>query len=361
MKWDTDNVGSSGGARFSLALTQASAGQSNLAASKSMTFNVILVAQSGRLEYEAALFAASLRATDPAFAGRVLVAEPQPGPLWQRDPRISDPSVRDLLLKLGAEIIPFSADVFGDSYPQGNKIEALAAMPKGHPFIFFDSDTLVCGALSDLTIPFERPAASMRREDTWPKLHLYGPNRADIWTALYRHFEFDIAPTLDTAWPKNHWRRYLYFNAGWCIGPCPQAFAQTWLRISKEIRDNPPPELLGQSLDPWLDQVALPLAIHALGGGRPGPELDGLDGAVTCHWRALPLLFARESDHVVETLREVTAPHRIKKVLKAYEPFRHMIYHQRGTRIREMFDRNALPRTEREIRKRLKAKNLWSR
>ena len=33
-------------------------------------------------------------------------------------------------------------------------------------------------------------------------------------------------------------------------------------------RDDAPPELVCQSLDPWLDQVALPLVIHALGGGR---------------------------------------------------------------------------------------------
>jgi len=30
----------------------------------------------------------------------------------------------------------------------------------------------------------------------------------------------------------------------------------------------------------------------------------------------MPLLFARESDHVVDTLREVSAPNKIKKVLK---------------------------------------------
>ncbi|MEX0311982.1 MAG: hypothetical protein AB3N17_17235, partial [Tateyamaria sp.] len=52
-------------------------------------FNVALVGQAGRLGYEALLFVASLRARSPGFAGRVLVAEPQPGPLWARDPRMS--------------------------------------------------------------------------------------------------------------------------------------------------------------------------------------------------------------------------------------------------------------------------------
>ena len=37
--------------------------------------NILIVAQAGRLTYEAVLFVASLRAHAPGFAGRVLVAE----------------------------------------------------------------------------------------------------------------------------------------------------------------------------------------------------------------------------------------------------------------------------------------------
>ena len=55
-----------------------------------------------------------------------------------------------------------------------------------------------------------------------------------------------------------------------------------------------------------------------------------LDGTHTCHYRLMPLLFARESDHVVDTLREVAAPNKIKKVLKEYTPFKRMIYQERG-------------------------------
>ena len=48
------------------------------------TFDVVIVAQAGRLTYEAVLFAASLRHFAPDFKGRLIVAEPQPGPLWPR-------------------------------------------------------------------------------------------------------------------------------------------------------------------------------------------------------------------------------------------------------------------------------------
>ena len=50
-------------------------------ANRSEEFDIVIVAQAGRLTYEAVLFAASLRHSAPDFAGRLLVAEPQPGPL----------------------------------------------------------------------------------------------------------------------------------------------------------------------------------------------------------------------------------------------------------------------------------------
>lgn len=128
-----------------------------------------------------------------------------------------------------------------------------------------------------------------------------------------------------------------------------------------EIRDNPPEELVCQSLDPLLDQVALPLVIHKLGGGRNILPDGLLDGAATCHWRVLPLLYARESDRVVEVLNEVSAPNKIKKVIKQYDPIKRMIFQGRGERVRAMFDRDNLPTKEQKIRNRIKSAKLWMR
>lgn len=324
-------------------------------------FNIGFIAQAGRLQYEALLLAASLRACDPGFAGRLIALEPQPGGAWIEDPRISSDGVRQELARLEVEIVPFSATHFGTSYPHGNKIEALAAMPDGAPFLFLDSDTLVTGRLSQMTADFSRPAASMRREATWPKVNLYGPGIGDIWASLYAMFGLDLAPTLDERWPTDHWKRYLYFSAGWFLYRDPQTFGRRFLEIARAIRDTPPRELAGQVLDPWLDQIALPLVVHSLGGGRPGTDLAGLDGDVTCHWRTLPLLYARESDCVVDTLESVCAPNRIKKVLKEYEPFRRMVFQRRGHKVRALFDRKALPRNEQAIRHRIKAAGFWMR
>lgn len=331
-----------------------------MATKKPRPFNILIVAQKGRLEYEAVLFAASLRRSSPGFAGRLFVAEPQPGARWSRETRITAP-VRALLEENGATILPFESHVFGESYPQGNKLEALAALPEGEPFVFFDTDTLVTGDLAAVAFPWARPSASMRREGTWPEIEPYGPGYGEIWRSLYLKFGLDFEATLDPGQPDEYWQRYLYFNAGWFFGACPRVFGQKFLAYAQAIRDEPPETLVCQSLDPWLDQVALPLVIHALGGGRPGPELDGLDGEVTCHWRVLSLLYARESDHAVEVLEEVAAPNRIKKVLKAHEPMKRLIYQGRGHKARALFDRANLPRREQAIRNRLKAEGYWMR
>lgn len=325
-----------------------------------VSYNILAVGQAGRLQYEAVLLAASLRATNPGFAGRLFIAEPQPGPLWPEDPRIRDAETRDLLLSLGATILPFESTAFGAAYPYGNKIEALAALPD-EPFLFLDTDTLITGPLDRLQIDFTRPSASMRREGTWPQPELYGPTMTEIWQALYTRFGLDFGSSLDLAQPADYWRRFLYFNAGWFFHASARAFGQRFRDYALSIRDNPLPELACQSLNPWLDQVALPLVIHSFGGGRPGPGLAGLDGDVTCHWRTLPLLYARESDAVVQLLERITAPQPVKRVLRGHEAIRKMVYQGKGAEARALFDRDALPRREQAIRNALKREGLWLR
>lgn len=324
-------------------------------------FNILIVGQSGRLSFEAALFAASLRRFSPNFEGRLFVAEPQPGPLWARDPRIGPKPVLDLLAEMGAEILPFESRHFGQAYPYGNKIEALRALPEGEPFVFFDTDTLILDELARVPFDFDRPTASLRREGTWPVPQLYGPGYGAIWRALYDRFGLAFDASLDRSQPDEYWRRYLYFNAGFFFYRCPRVFGETFEKMALSIRDDPPPELACQSLDPWLDQVALPLVIHALGGGRDTLPEGLLDGEVSCHYRLFPLLYARESDAAVAALEEVCAPNRIKKVLKEYEPIKRMVYQGRGAKVRALFDQGALPRREQAIRNQIKKAGLWMR
>ncbi len=324
------------------------------------SFNIVAVVQGGRLQYEAVLLAASLRAMDTGFRGTLYLAEPQPGPRWGQDPRVTDPETRALLQDLGAVFLPFENAVFGESYPHGNKIEALLALPDA-PFLFLDTDTLITGQLSGVTFDFNRPSASMRRTNTWPVPELYGPSYAGIWQSLYDRFGLDFDSSLDLGQPDDYWQRYLYFNAGWFFHQSPRAFGTRFRDYAREIANDPPAALVAQTLDPWLDQVALPLVIHSLGGGRPGPELTGLDGDVTCHYRTLPLLYARESDLAVEVLERATAPNDIRRVLRKHAPFKRALLQGEGARARALFDRADLPRREQVIRNTLRREGLWSR
>ncbi|WP_425049648.1 hypothetical protein [Psychromarinibacter sp. S121] len=328
---------------------------------KRQAFNVMIVGQDGRLGYEAALFAASLRHSDPDFTGRLFVAEPQPGPLWNDDPRISSPELRALLAELGAEIVPFESRYFGSRYPQGNKIEGLFALPEGEPFVFFDTDTLVTGPLSSVPFDFARPCASLRREGTWPQPALYGPGYQQIWQSLYDKFGLDMGPTVDESEPEEYWQRFMYFNAGFFFYACPHAFGRRFRDYAVAVRDDPPAELVGQEMTPWLDQIVLPLVIHALGGARQTLPEGMLDGSVTCHYRMFPLLYAREADAVIEVLETVAAPNRVKKVLKEYDPIKRMVFQQKGQKVRALFDRDHLPRREQAIRNRIKKEKLWMR
>ena len=78
------------------------------------------------------------------------MATPQPGPAWDRSPAIRNAGVLAALDRLGAEILPFETRVFGQIYPQGNKIEALLALPDDRPFVFFDTDTLITASFFGL-------------------------------------------------------------------------------------------------------------------------------------------------------------------------------------------------------------------
>lgn len=346
--------------RAAAGIPEATGGMTAVSGSGSHRFNILCVGQAGRLGYEAVLLAASLRASDSGFGGRLIVLEPQPGGKWPGDPRLPEP-IRVLLEGFGAEILPFEARHFGAAYAYGNKIEGLLAAPPGEPFLFLDTDTLVTGALSAVPFDFARPAASMRREGTWPRIELYGPGYTATWKSLYDRFGLDFAGSLDLTKPDEYWERYLYFNAGWFFDACPRAFGARFLDYALTIRDDPPEEIVCQSLDPWLDQVALPLVIRSFGGGRPGPELAGLDGDVTCHYRTFPLLYARESDRAVAVLEAVTAPNPVKKVLKEHDALKKIVYQGKGEKIRALFDRENLPRREQAIRNAIKRAGLWLR
>ena len=69
-----------------------------------MSFNILIIGQSGRLQYEAVMFLASLRQPAPDYIGQVFVAEPQYTERWNRNPTITNPEIRALIKTLGGTI-----------------------------------------------------------------------------------------------------------------------------------------------------------------------------------------------------------------------------------------------------------------
>ena len=324
--------------------------------------NILIIAQDGRLQYEALLFAASLRDAPQNRNLRLIVAEPQPGPLWSCDPRISRPAIRRDLRALGADIVPLHNKIWGEAYPNGNKIEALRLLPKGEPFIFFDTDTLITGALDG--VDAARATASVMVEPTWPRITLYGAGFAEIWGALYDMFGLDMDPTLDKRFGADDWRRYMYFNAGWFTGPCPVEFGQIYEDFARSIAASPPPSMATQALFPWLDQIALPLVIAQLKGGRPaaGVGLDGaLDGELSLHYRALPVVYATGTPHAVEVLERVTGAPHLWDIFNQYVAFRRMVFKHQGRDLRARMQSAHLPRTYGKLQRRIREMGHWVR
>ncbi len=320
--------------------------------------NILIVAQDGRLQYEALLLAASLRHFSSNKGLRLIIAEPQNGPLWPEDPRMTRPAIRRELRALGAEIIPLHNHHWGARYPNGNKIEALTLLPKDEGFLFLDTDTLITGDLSGLDT--SRSTASVRVEPTWPRISLYGPDFAAIWGALYDRFGLDMGGTLDTQYAVDDRRRYLYFNAGWISGPCPQALGSLMTDFALSIERDPPPQIATQALYPWLDQIVLPLAVTALGGGRPAPDV-GLDGALSLHYRALPVIYATAPDPTVDLLEQVTGAAHLWDIFNQYVSFRRMIFKGEGRILRSKIDRTALPWTYGALHRMIREHGHWVR
>ena len=325
---------------------------------KPQRVNVLIIGQMGKIAYEALLFAASMKANTQDDRFKLYVAEPK-GPKWHNDPAIRPDDLRAAIEAQGATIIPFENQHFGSDYPHGNKIEALFALPKGEPFVFFDTDTLITGELGDVPFDFDRPSGSLRVEGTWPQIELYGPGYTKTWKSLYDRFDLDFESSLDPSQPEEYWRKYLYFNAGYFYYKCPHTFGQAYLDMALSIRNDPPEPLVCQPLYPWLDQIALPLVVHKFGGGRDALEPGWLDGKTSVHYRNMPLMYARESDAVIDALEDISAPNQVKKVLKGYEPFKRMIYQNRGHKVRALFDRAHLPTREQPIRQKIKKNGFW--
>ncbi|MGB1970486.1 MAG: hypothetical protein ACPHO3_12000, partial [Paracoccaceae bacterium] len=90
----------------------------------------------------------------------------------------------------------------------------------------------------------------------------------DIWKDCYDICGIDYPSSLDKQFSAQDWRRYLYFNASFFFHENPTKFGARFLEFAQRIKTSTRPRITRQSLDPWLDQVVLPMVIHSFGGGQ---------------------------------------------------------------------------------------------
>lgn len=201
--------------------------------------SVSFVCEPGRLEAQALLLAASLRAMYPEL------------PLVAAVPRaLPEPTSRALAV-LGVTELEISNPLASD-YPIGNKLAALGVGAGDGLRVFLDSDMLALHAWDWNVLGTHALAAKPA------DLATFGSDA--LWQDLYARFDL-AAPTQRVLSTVSRHLMYPYFNAGMvataAAAELADAWAQTCLAIDTMQDVNP--------RRPWLDQIGLPIAAARLG------------------------------------------------------------------------------------------------
>jgi hypothetical protein len=208
---------------------------------------MVFVCQSGPLEYKALLLAASLRAAYGNSA-EIIAAIPQPASAWGQPTAI----VHRALVSLGVRELPVTSP-FGTDYPIGNKIAALCALGPA-PALLLDSDVLCCGAVAG---DWDRlfPALAAKPAD----LMTYGGGDA-AWELIYRSRGLNM-PARHVVTTVSEDLTRPYFNSGVVYTKNAEALGHSWVAVCMQLGSDD--RIQGKY--PWLDQLALPVAIQHLG------------------------------------------------------------------------------------------------
>lgn len=192
---------------------------------------------------------------------------------------------------------------FADGYPQGNKIMACAQIQNSGRVVFLDTDTGLMrptrfmSALQVGSIGFV-PA----REKTWTE------DIAD-WRRLFAAFDMDLPRHRVQLGFGGIWVPYA--NGGVVIYDIP-GFGAQWLETALRID-----QLSGfPSFRPWLDQVALTVAIY-----RQNHALEILDMI----WNDTPMFYSKQSIvmhyHNVTWMQQYKINHILRETLQHHSDF----------------------------------------
>ncbi len=217
----------------------------------------VLVTQRGRLEAEAVLLTASLVTHGKIDPQNITVCYPIDNDLWRGNPTPREGTLA-ILRSLGATLVPFDNSHFGSTYPQANKIYAVAAMNADY-VTFLDTDIFCANPLEFFQESECFVAKSASKTFPNPKSKT-DPQR--VWHSVYELLNLDAEAHL--ALP--------YYNAGVIGIKNPKEFGQTWLKAAITIYESKLQILEDQRTLPYLDQIALPVALRLVEGTVREPE-----------------------------------------------------------------------------------------
>ncbi|MCP8464773.1 sulfotransferase [Pseudomonas sp. ZM23] len=203
---------------------------------------IIFVVHGGDLEAKAALLAATLRAR-LGFGFPIVAAVAVPSMVWGE---LSPSSLR-LFSRLQVTL-RLICNVFGASYPIGNKFSALSLGRDDRASLFLDSD-MYCMSCPDFS-EFHSYSAAFKPADM-----ALVPTSTGFWKHLYSLWGMDV-PLLRVIASVSGELMPPYFNAGFMWLRNAADFSTQWLEIAQRIAVEPEVEYRW----PWLDQLSLPIA-----------------------------------------------------------------------------------------------------
>lgn len=219
-----------------------------------MKYCFVFVCQHGQLEIKSSLLAVSLK-RNLKCDFELVAAIPGPEETWGS----SGPETMDLFQEIGVRTVGIENLVDSD-YPIGNKVSCLGVETDADKIIFLDSDILCCSEFSGherFSVPFNAKPVDVNT-------FTYD---VGVWDYIYQKFGLPIQ-SQRVITTVSYELVPPYFNAGMIAVDNDPAFMDLWVDVCRQIDADP----AIQNKRPWLDQVALPIAV-----ALSGKEYDCLD------------------------------------------------------------------------------------
>jgi hypothetical protein len=204
----------------------------------------VFVCQQGELEIKSMLLAASLkRYLQGEF--ECVAAIPQPDTRWG----IISKETRALMQTLGVRLLPITNPI-NDNYPIGHKVACLGIDTFADKIVFLDSDILCFSEFRfDSQSPFSAKPADL---PTFTK-------NVAVWQQVYDLCQLPL-PDERIISSVSGESMLPYFNSGVIAVQKGLGFAKMWAECCRTIDA----ETSITNKRPWLDQIALPIAVAKL-------------------------------------------------------------------------------------------------